>query len=212
MPAHHLTSLRNRPQEFADFAKARDIAYNHSPPFELPYKVEQDKIDGKTIKYSFNRDDKWTAALKCVSLSLSLSHSSLCDSESVAAADATGWALIALLLMQADAVQPQGGSGVAHHQQRPHWRVAVRPLTALAPCTASHGRGPVPLELRSATSNLPMIKPICPHRLSGVAPQRHRVGSLAPSSCSMYQHLVDKHIDKLATTQRVTSPLLRRTS
>ena len=53
-------------QEFADFAKARDIAYNHSPPFELPYKVEQDKIDGKTIKYSFNRDDKWTAALKCV--------------------------------------------------------------------------------------------------------------------------------------------------
>ena len=35
-----------------------------SPPFELPYKVEQDKIDGKTIRYSFNRDDKWTAALK----------------------------------------------------------------------------------------------------------------------------------------------------
>jgi beclin 1 len=53
-------------QDFADFAKARDIAQNHSPPFELPYKLEKDKVDGKTIRYSFNRDDKWTAALKCV--------------------------------------------------------------------------------------------------------------------------------------------------
>jgi len=51
-------------QEFADFAKARDISNGKNPPFELPYKVEQDKIDGKTIRYSFNRDDKWTAALK----------------------------------------------------------------------------------------------------------------------------------------------------
>lgn len=34
--------------------------------FELPYKIEQDKVDGKTIKYSFNRDEKWTAALKWV--------------------------------------------------------------------------------------------------------------------------------------------------
>jgi hypothetical protein len=76
--AHHLDDARGNgeiaslprgggsSQEFADFAKARDIAYNHSPPFELPYKVEQDKIDGKTIKYSFNRDEKWTAALKYV--------------------------------------------------------------------------------------------------------------------------------------------------
>ncbi|KAK3288064.1 Vacuolar protein sorting-associated protein atg6 [Cymbomonas tetramitiformis] len=66
-------------QEFADFAKGQDRAKKHSPEFELPYKLEADKIDGKTIKYSFNRDDKWTAALKLMLSDLKVALSWLTD-------------------------------------------------------------------------------------------------------------------------------------
>ncbi|GJP60309.1 hypothetical protein CLOP_g17515 [Closterium sp. NIES-67] len=53
-------------KEFADFANAHDRA-NHLPPeksFQLPYKIEGDKIQGLTVKQSFNRDERWTKALK----------------------------------------------------------------------------------------------------------------------------------------------------
>ncbi|GBG59887.1 hypothetical protein CBR_g66692 [Chara braunii] len=52
--------------EFADFANARDRAADLPVErcFKLPYKIENDKVNGFTIKQSFNRDDKWTKALK----------------------------------------------------------------------------------------------------------------------------------------------------
>ena len=37
------------------------------PPIEafaLPHRIEGDRIDGKTIKLSLNRNELWTAALK----------------------------------------------------------------------------------------------------------------------------------------------------
>ncbi|CAI5943562.1 unnamed protein product [Closterium sp. NIES-64] len=52
--------------EFAAFANAHDRA-NHLPPeksFQLPYKIEGDKIQGLTVKQSFNREERWTKALK----------------------------------------------------------------------------------------------------------------------------------------------------
>ncbi|CAI5483771.1 unnamed protein product [Closterium sp. Yama58-4] len=52
--------------EFAAFANAHDRA-NHVPPeksFQLPYKIEGDKIQGLTVKQSFNREERWTKALK----------------------------------------------------------------------------------------------------------------------------------------------------
>eukprot|EP00898_Chlorokybus_atmophyticus_P000504 jgi/Chlat1/1454/Chrsp12S08682 len=53
-------------KEFAEFANARDRARDPPPDkcFELPYKIEGDKVHGLTIKLSFNRDEKWTRALK----------------------------------------------------------------------------------------------------------------------------------------------------
>ncbi|CAI5496327.1 unnamed protein product [Closterium sp. Naga37s-1] len=52
--------------EFAAFANAHDRT-NHLPPeksFQLPYKIEGDKIQGLTVKQSFNREERWTKALK----------------------------------------------------------------------------------------------------------------------------------------------------
>lgn len=53
-------------QEFAEFANARDRAANIPPEkcFKLPYKIENDKVEGFTITQSFNRQEKWTKALK----------------------------------------------------------------------------------------------------------------------------------------------------
>ena len=73
-------------QELADFASTTDKAAMYDDtrqrarqtesdandhgsaksgkPFSLPYKIDGDKISGKTIKLTFNREDKWTAALK----------------------------------------------------------------------------------------------------------------------------------------------------
>lgn len=34
------------------------------PPFELPYAIEGDKVDGRKVAFTFNRDERWTAALK----------------------------------------------------------------------------------------------------------------------------------------------------
>ncbi|KAH7424937.1 hypothetical protein KP509_11G032300 [Ceratopteris richardii] len=53
-------------KEFADFANAKDRAANLPPDkcFQLPYKIENDKVGGFTITQSFNRHEKWTKALK----------------------------------------------------------------------------------------------------------------------------------------------------
>ena len=34
------------------------------PPFELPYEIDGDKVDGRKIGFPFNRYERWTAALK----------------------------------------------------------------------------------------------------------------------------------------------------
>ncbi|KAG0570802.1 hypothetical protein KC19_6G188400 [Ceratodon purpureus] len=53
-------------KEFAEFANARDRAAKIAPEkcFKLPYKIENDKVEGLTITQSFNRQEKWTKALK----------------------------------------------------------------------------------------------------------------------------------------------------
>ena len=51
-------------QEFAVYAKQYDIAHQTKPPFQLPYKIEGDKICGHTVRLRFNVNDKWTKALK----------------------------------------------------------------------------------------------------------------------------------------------------
>eukprot|EP00850_Spirogloea_muscicola_P024819 SM001576S01998 [mRNA] locus=s1576:1073:1891:- [translate_table: standard] len=54
-------------KEFADFAHARDRAAELPPGqscFQLPYKIENDEVNGFTIKQSFNREERWTKALK----------------------------------------------------------------------------------------------------------------------------------------------------
>lgn len=63
-------------QELAEFATTTDRAaladqetvgadaQAAAKPFSLPYAIEADKINGKTIKLTFNREDRWTAALK----------------------------------------------------------------------------------------------------------------------------------------------------
>lgn len=53
-------------KEFAEFANTRDRAANIAPEkcFTLPYRIENDKVEGLTITQSFNRQEKWTKALK----------------------------------------------------------------------------------------------------------------------------------------------------
>ncbi|KAI5070267.1 hypothetical protein GOP47_0014610 [Adiantum capillus-veneris] len=53
-------------KEFADFANAKDRTANIPADkcFQLPYKIENDKVEGLTITQSFNRHEKWTKALK----------------------------------------------------------------------------------------------------------------------------------------------------
>lgn len=53
-------------KEFADFANGKDRTANIPAEkcFQLPYKIENDKVEGLTITQSFNRHEKWTKALK----------------------------------------------------------------------------------------------------------------------------------------------------
>ena len=51
-------------REFAEFATERDVENGVDPAFELPYKIDGDKIDGRKIAFPFNRYERWTAALK----------------------------------------------------------------------------------------------------------------------------------------------------
>ena len=48
------------------YAKEYDIAHQTKPPFQLPYKIEGDKVCGHTVRLRFNAHEKWTKALKYV--------------------------------------------------------------------------------------------------------------------------------------------------
>ena len=73
-------------QEFAMYAKQYDIAHQTKPPFQLPYKIEGDKICGHTIRLRFNVNDKWTKALKYMLANLKVTLVWLTSSGPVGAA------------------------------------------------------------------------------------------------------------------------------
>ena len=50
--------------EFAEFAQRKDAQMGRGKKFELPYKIENDRIADHTIRLRFNQDDRWTKALK----------------------------------------------------------------------------------------------------------------------------------------------------
>eukprot|EP00897_Mesotaenium_endlicherianum_P009473 jgi/Mesen1/8554/ME000489S07945 len=50
-------------QQFADFAHERDKASGSERLFQLPYKIDGDKVNGFSIKLSGKRDGRWTKAL-----------------------------------------------------------------------------------------------------------------------------------------------------
>lgn len=60
-------------QEFADFAFAKDKAAGQDVPFRLPFPIEGERIGGRSIRYSFNREEKWTVALKLLLANLKVS-------------------------------------------------------------------------------------------------------------------------------------------
>ncbi|CAL8467088.1 g6624 [Coccomyxa elongata] len=53
-------------KEFAEFAGARDAAeaVPGRTPLELPYAIDGDRIGGLTVKLTFNKDSRWTKAMK----------------------------------------------------------------------------------------------------------------------------------------------------
>mmetsp|Transcript_24764 Transcript_24764/g.58940 ORF Transcript_24764/g.58940 Transcript_24764/m.58940 type:complete len:422 (+) Transcript_24764:368-1633(+) len=59
-------------QEFADFARNKDIAQCREAPFEMHYPIEGDKVGGVSIKLTFNKDARWTKALKYMLTNLKL--------------------------------------------------------------------------------------------------------------------------------------------
>jgi len=58
--------------ELAEFMRARDIRQQVNPPFELPYPISGDKVDGKKMSFTFNSDENWTYALKLALTDLKL--------------------------------------------------------------------------------------------------------------------------------------------
>lgn len=50
-------------QEFFEFAQGRDKAEGRTP-LEMVYAMEGDIVGGQSIKLMFNKDTKWTKALK----------------------------------------------------------------------------------------------------------------------------------------------------
>ncbi|CAI0410078.1 unnamed protein product [Linum tenue] len=58
----YLTCLK----DFADFAYLKDQENNIPPEsrFKLPYKIENDKVEGHSIAQSFNKPENWTKACK----------------------------------------------------------------------------------------------------------------------------------------------------
>jgi beclin 1 len=73
-------------QEFSIYAKQYDIAHQTKPPFQLPYKIEGDKICGHTVRLRFNVNDKWTKALKYMLANLKVTLVWLTSSGPVGAA------------------------------------------------------------------------------------------------------------------------------
>ena len=53
----------------------RDFEMGVEPVFRYPYSIEADKVDGKKVTFTFNRDEKWTAALKLVLTDLKMAVS-----------------------------------------------------------------------------------------------------------------------------------------
>ncbi|KAB2070102.1 hypothetical protein ES319_A08G136200v1 [Gossypium barbadense] len=53
-------------KDFAEFANAKDLENNIPPEkcFNLPYKIENDKVENYSITQSFNKQENWTKALK----------------------------------------------------------------------------------------------------------------------------------------------------
>ncbi|KAL8062874.1 hypothetical protein ABFX02_02G175300 [Erythranthe guttata] len=53
-------------KDFSDFANLKDKENNIPPErcFKLPYKIENDKVEGHSITQSFNKQESWTKALK----------------------------------------------------------------------------------------------------------------------------------------------------
>lgn len=51
-------------QELCAFAASRDVAAGSAHPFEMPYEIDGDRVGGRSVRFSLNSDDKWTAALK----------------------------------------------------------------------------------------------------------------------------------------------------
>ncbi len=64
-PGPRLSSGRPvaRAQEFWEFARKKDLAEGRTQT-EIPYAIEGDRVGGLTIKLIFNKDSKWTKALK----------------------------------------------------------------------------------------------------------------------------------------------------
>ena len=50
--------------ELSEFMRAKDVRQGVNPAFELPFAISGDKIDGKKVSFTFNRDENWTYALK----------------------------------------------------------------------------------------------------------------------------------------------------
>ncbi|PPD80825.1 hypothetical protein GOBAR_DD22248 [Gossypium barbadense] len=53
-------------KDFAEFANAKDLENNIPPEkcFNLPYRIENDKVENYSITQSFNKQENWTKALK----------------------------------------------------------------------------------------------------------------------------------------------------
>jgi beclin 1 len=52
-------------QEFATYARGMDLdSERRSKPFKMPYAIEGDKVNGATVRLRFNREERWTKALK----------------------------------------------------------------------------------------------------------------------------------------------------
>lgn len=64
MPGQHANGSVVVRQEFAAFARARDVVEKRKEAFELPYAIDGDRVGGLTIKLIFNKLDRWTKALK----------------------------------------------------------------------------------------------------------------------------------------------------
>lgn len=58
--------------ELSEFMKARDVRQGVNPPFQLPFTISNDKVDGKKMSFTFNRDENWTYALKLMLTDLKL--------------------------------------------------------------------------------------------------------------------------------------------